>query len=961
MKEKTEKSFEKNSSSASNSDEGNTPASTNMHEENDSDTLSDDELEVFKKIMGEIEGEEDGEAKPSDDASSSADGNPILSENEQREIEAVIDSIGDEPAEDTDTDKADDLDEDQQAAFDSIMAQIESGDSADAVAEEKEPEEKKPEETPDEPGGDDDFAAELEKVARAADPDDDEPAEDADADDADNLDEDQQAAFDSIMAQIESGDSADAVAEEKEPEEKKPEETPDEPGGDDDFAAELEKVARAADPDDDEPAEDADADDADNLDEDQQAAFDSIMAQIESGDSADAVAEEKEPEEKKPEETPDEPGGDDDFAAELEKVARAADPDDDEPAEDADADDADNLDEDQQAAFDSIMAQIESGDSADAVAEEKEPEEKKPEETPDGPDSDDDFAAELEKVARAADSDDDEPAEEADADDADDLDEDQQAAFDSIMAQIESGEGVEEESPKTSEAIVNPAEVKVPDVTDATGVADKKKNSRPSATTKQDVTAEAVERKAGPEPTPIKKEADAPIAPSGDENDGQPALPSNDATNSVQPGDEDAKPSSSAAVPVPEKKATQAPQEKKPISRNRKKWLWSAAVIFLIILPLTGYILWPHRQSEPTDSKPLVAQPSASVEATTPSPTAAAPPPPEKEEPAELPAVAQLKAIATALDQLRNELLAKQGEIEELRGYYQSGIDAEIAGILDSIRKSGKRTISLKAAMTDAHISLGLSAIQRRNAYIRRLKIPANALTRDSEELLYLTRKAELLASMAEKSSGIDVDGFVQESGEVMDVHRQRLNQLNIDAVDVIPLPMESLWQDISRRLPVKPASDKQPPAAVRADNAVIWKAICEGDFSRNDQLSMLSIEAARCLSAWKGKDLFLNALTDLPPDIARELVKWEGDWLGLNGLTELTPEVASHLARWKGRILSLNGLSRLSPQVVAILSEWRGEQIELINVKHMPNWDTPRIRLFFSEDLQRRHESTRK
>ncbi|BBO87368.1 hypothetical protein [Desulfosarcina ovata] len=804
MKEKTEKSFEKNSSSASNSDEGNTPASTNMHEENDSDTLSDDELEVFKKIMGEIEGEEDGEAKPSDDASSSADGNPILSENEQREIEAVIDSIGDEPAEDTDTDKADDLDEDQQKAFDSIMAQIESG------------------------------------------------------------------------------------------------------------------------------------------------------------EGADAVAEEKEPEEKKPEETPDEPDNDDDFAAELEKVARAADPDDDNPAEDADVDKTDDLDEDQQAAFDSIMAQIESGEGADAVAEEKEPEEKKPEETPDGPDNDDDFAAELEKVARAADSDDDEPAEDADADDADNLDEDQQAAFDSIMAQIESGEGVEEESPKTSEAIVNPAEVKVPDVTDATVVADKKKNSRPSATTKQDVTAEAVERKAGPEPTPIKKEADAPIASSGDENDGQPALPSNEATNSVQPVDEDAKPSSSAAVPVPEKKATQAPQEKKPISRNRKKWFWAAAVIFSIILPLTGYVLWPHRQSEPTDSKPLVAQPSASVEATTPSPTAAAPPP-EKEEPAELPAVAQLKAIATALDQLRNELLAKQVEIEELRGYYQSGIDAEIAGILDSIRKSGKRTISLKTAMADAHISLGLSAIQRRNAYIRRLKIPANALTRDSEELLYLTRKAELLASMAEKSSGIDVDGFVQESGEVMDVHRQRLNQLNIDAVDVIPLPMESLWQDISRRLPVKPASDKQPPAAVRADNAVIWKAICEGDFSRNDQLSMLSIEAARCLSAWKGKDLFLNALTDLPPDIARELVKWEGDWLGLNGLTELTPEVASHLARWKGRIISLNGLSRLSPQVVAILSEWRGEQIELINVKHMPNWDTPRIRLFFSEDLQRRHESTRK
>ena len=321
----------------------------------------------------------------------------------------------------------------------------------------------------------------------------------------------------------------------------------------------------------------------------------------------------------------------------------------------------------------------------------------------------------------------------------------------------------------------------------------------------------------------------------------------------------------------------------------------------------------------------------------------------------------RLQTTAEALNRLRNQIIAKQAEIEELRAYYQAGIDAEVKGIIDTVRQVGKGKIALDAALANPRINLGLSAIQRRHAYIQKLKAPTNTLLWNSEELFYLSRKAKLLILMAGKTSDIDIDGFIAQATDISNALTEAMTALNIDVVPASPLTLKSIWQDIEKRLPATRLESVNREKTSRTDNAVIWKKICEGDFSEKHKLTALSAEAARCLAAWKGKDLFLNGLSELSPEAARHLAMWEGDWLGLNGLTEISPEAAAHLSRWKGTGLSLNGLSRLSPRVVAILSEWQGGQIELINVKHMAHWENPNTRLFLSKDLSRQFNAARK
>jgi hypothetical protein len=310
-------------------------------------------------------------------------------------------------------------------------------------------------------------------------------------------------------------------------------------------------------------------------------------------------------------------------------------------------------------------------------------------------------------------------------------------------------------------------------------------------------------------------------------------------------------------------------------------------------------------------------------------------------------------------------MAAKQEEIQKLREYYQDGINSEIRGIVDRLQRTGQGPVTFKTALADARISLGLSAIQRRDAYIRKLKAPINELRRDGEALRFYSRKAGVLAIMAAKTSDIDVDGFIDQTDEIIKTYRQGLTQLSIDAASSPPTALKTIWKDIATHLSANAVTvnkhiDKRADIADK-ENARVWEQICNGNFSGKYKLTALSPAAARCLVTWKGKDLFLDNLTDLSPQAAHALAAWKGEWLGLNGLTSLSPETARQLSRWKGQGLSLNGLTRLSPQVVAILSEWQGDQIELINVKAMPSWDNPKTRLFLSEALKRKLGYTRK
>jgi hypothetical protein len=780
-------------------------------------------------------------------------------------------------------------------------------------------------------------------------------------DNADTMSDQEMAAFQKIMDEIEDQEEDKLNGPARKDDETAPEAPQDqqaEPEATDDFAAELEKVAGAADPAENDPSTDND-DDA-HLDEDQQKAFESIMAQIEGGG-----ADEGESASEAPQDQQAEPEATDDFAAELEKVAGAADPAENDPSTDDD-DDA-HLDEDQQKAFESIMAQIEGGGADEGESASEAPQDQQAE-----PEATDDFAAELEKVAGAADPAENDPS--ADNDGETRLDEGLQKSVESAGAADVVNENdasppdPDESNPTGSEA------VNAPDgqgATDAGHAIDDADESSEDISDDIDDILKAITT--SDEESDLQETVDEDIVVHQKKSPGQEkgiapeavSLPDKkedtvglDAEPATDAPSEDRAAKTSPALRMNAQPETE-PLREAPVSTGGGKKKIVAAAVFILAIAVTGYFYWPlKRLVESTSPIPdPVTRPLAEEVGTAPTDTPQVPAVPDAEPSDE----SRLKTTADNLDRLRNELIDKQAQIQELRDYYQAGIEAEIQGVIDTVGQINKSKFTFDQALAEPRINLGLAAIQRRETYIRRLEDPVNELFLDSEELLYLSRKAGLLAMMAVRTSDIDVDGFIQLADEVSHSHRKALAQLDIDDVPATPLDLKTIWKEIARRLPARPVNPIKKDAAAQTDNAALWKKICEGDYSEKNKLTALSPQAARCMARWKGKDLFLNALTDLSAEAARGLADWEGEWLGLNGLKELTPEAAVHLARWKGKGLSLNGLSRLSPRVVAILSEWQGDQIELVHVKHMAHWENPNTRLFLSEDLKRKRNATRK
>ncbi|MFO7715661.1 hypothetical protein [Desulfosarcina sp.] len=668
------------------------------------------------------------------------------------------------------------------------------------------------------------------------------------------------------------------------------------------------------------------ANDDESLDAEQQKAFESIMAQIEGG-GADADTE----------------APSDDFSAELEMVVNeAAAAEAGGPMDETGNESDQGLDADQQKAFENIMTQIEGG-GADADTE---------------PPSDD-FSAELEMVVNeAAAAEAGGPMDGTGNESDQGLDADQQKAFESIMAQI-GAKAPEKPSSEISES-------------DSTAVGANEQENHPTDVIRDQSVAEAEAQDVSDdinlildaitssnEPVSVSAtDADFPSPPSAlqsgepatsEENPspGYPTLPSTADVNSGPTAIKNVRPEAETV-----EKATTS------VGGTRKK-AFIALAVAIGLLALAGYVQW-RLKNDVISKAPL-----STADMPRPDGVAAIPPPAQPNGPitVDLPPSdhAQLKTAAEKLHRLRGTLLEKQTEIQALRAYYQAGIDAEIAGIVEILHKTSPSEVAFGAAMDHPLISLGLSAIQRRDNYITKLANPLNDLLWSSESLLFYARKSEMLALMVGKTSDLDIDGFLKQVDEISAMHGRVLAQLDIDAVPSSPLELESIWQQIVKRLQEPPHRGGKALPVRSAEDVAIWKNICAGDFSQKHNLTELSPEAAGCLAQWKGKDLFLNALTQLPADAARQLAAWEGDWLGLNGLKELSADAAMQLSRWKGKKLSLNGLSRLSPRVVAILSEWQGDQIELVNVKQMAHWENPNTRLFLSEDLHRGQNTTRK
>lgn len=665
-------------------------------------------------------------------------------------------------------------------------------------------------------------------------------------------------------------------------------------------------------------------------------------------------------------------------------------------------DDGDILDADQLAAFEKIMGEIGAREENGQTDPETE--------IPDDSDLTDEELAKLDDVIEAIERQDD-PVPEAsegsplppsvEAVDEEGLDEEQQRAFESIMAQIEGagsgGSDVAEAAAATPDLPTDPPPGNPVSAEPEEAIPAGEKKGGNEAVGGSFVPS----GEAGSAPSNIDASASTPEASDGgiedisddiedilkeiaSEGQGrQPADgagfgPSLDATcediiefaiagedDAPAPGDVGPDPSTTSRAASAPPRPTDHPQKDRSVQsgaqlravrRTRSAVIASAAV--LLVLVAAGYAYWVR----PFHSGPTVTEPEpgggVSSQRTAASTDPAVPQPPAVE-----PVMAEksrLKTLMQNLDRLRGELIQKQTEIEKLSAYYQAGIDAEIEGVIDMVRQREGGRVPFEEAMADPRIGLGLEAIQRRDAYVKKLKTPADTLTWNSEELLYLLRKSELMALMIDKTSDADLDAFLRQAEEVMAAHGRSLAQLNIDTVTVASISTEAIWQDIEKRITATPPEPESRPTGDKTDNASIWKDICAGDFSRKQNLTALSPEAARCLAAWKGRDLFLNAVTSLSEEAARHLAEWNGDWLGLNGLRELSPESAAHLSRWKGKNLSLNGLTRLSPRVAAILSEWQGDQIELVNVQHMAHWENPKTRLFLSESLIRGRDGER-
>ena len=295
---------------------------------------------------------------------------------------------------------------------------------------------------------------------------------------------------------------------------------------------------------------------------------------------------------------------------------------------------------------------------------------------------------------------------------------------------------------------------------------------------------------------------------------------------------------------------------------------------------------------------------------------------------------------------LRDTLLKKQEEIQALKHYYRNRIQEVRDEIL--IEKREKGITTFQQALKSKRIELGLRTIRRRHLYINKLNGPLEQLHDGSEELLYIERLAGIQIQMAPVVNGIDIDKLGKRMDIIIEKEARGVDSLAIDTRETRAPDLEEIWNEIVQEENVgkesereslkgeKPEKEEAPSQRQDKINMGILKEICVGNLSRKYELTKLSLNAAKCLAQWEGKDLFLNGVTELPASIAEQLSQWKGEWLCLNRLTELSPEAAERLSRWRGVRLSLNGLIKLTPAAAKHLSQWRGKQLEFVGLAHI-------------------------
>jgi hypothetical protein len=750
------------------------------------------------------------------------------------------------------------------------------------------------------------------------------------------LDADQEAALNKIMAEIEGQTEAEAS------------ETPP--------TSDQAPDAAEAKGQDTSPASDSDGDEEGDggLDAEQTDALDKIMAEIDGGDAGAAEADEAsstaeapsddgaspEPDPATPgiESKPSEPGGD------TEADGAAAD------------DDDEGLSPDQEDALNKIMAEIEAKDA------------------PSEPDHEG-------------------------------LSSEQESALNNIMAEIEaqgaptesaespeSPEPEAETAPGTPEASEAPAPPAQPDAPD-TPV----DMAEPSPTPEPDPNQETGEPASAANPAEADaadtESLEAPPSTEDLMSQIQAAAQGTEAElNAVPDGEKKVQSSSQAAKPaeqaegpppplaeveVPAKaaKSVKAKTKKKGGQKGASKkviklFAWTGAAAAVVLLVAGGTYFWlSHTDGDKSTTAAFsatanlsAAPPDGAPEATVP---VAEPPladetlmeleavkdPVPADQPLEMsPASKRLAELAKRIENHREDLLSKLGEIDDLSAYYEEGIKKITTELVGHINT--RQITDYKSASKDAAVSMGLATIQRRVGYIDKLKHPRRQIQAAAEELRYLARKADILSLIAAKSSGSNLDPFSKQVDETLERISRGVSELALEDTGEAWPAIEKIWKTVwAAHLK---APKKVPPATLAMRrNREIWKEICGGDFTHIGELGALSTDAAACLAAWEGKDLFLNNLEQLSPEAAQNLSRWQGEWLVLNGLKTLSPKAARHLAAWQGRRLSLNGLTELPAAATKALAGWQGHQIEMIGLRRLAAWDNPQVTLYVRSEVR--------
>jgi hypothetical protein len=665
-------------------------------------------------------------------------------------------------------------------------------------------------------------------------------------------------------------------------------------------------------------------------------------------------------------------------------------------------DDLDSLSEEEKAAFEKILAEINAGDHEQAPDAESDP---TPASGSDGPDEElsDDQQAALDKIMAEINARDQEQAPDAESDPTpasgsdgsnEKLSDDQQAALDKIMAEINAREGQSATDTDTvSERQPDPVEKKSPsqeadpdgetlsfdefneeldnllskaqqDATQETPSAEPVKENEPAAVPNAEDTVAA----SAPEMSSLKYgPAPQPDVPSSTDPDTDYQADGEDApTNGV----ETSRPAYAVLQEIDPNQGSRADSVRKPTPKKPERVgfgrLSKIAVVSVSVLATVGLVYWGlsrwnQRAARIPESANLSPAAQSSVDPgalkiATDIPPTPVPRPEEKEVSVEAPS---RQPDGKPLDSLRSDLAAAReqvaGKIEEitnLMAYYEEGIREEENKIKEVLQHGP--IPSLEKALGNNPIDLSIRAIQRRHAYISKLNTPLEQLKASSEELLYLERRTQLFETLSQWIGSPSMPQYRQKIADRIQIHLKAIKELAVDNTQMDLPSKDSVWEEVRTGLEKAKALNARRLKR-NAQDKRISQEICNGEFDRKYMLTHLSQETATCLVRWSGKDLYLNGLTELSPQAARILSQWPGEWLSLNGIKELSAEAAKYLSQWPGRRLSLNGLIKLSPQATAALSKWRGEQLEMIGLTSIGPWENYGTRLYLSETMRRK------